>query len=50
MLPQPEITHFLPTGNFWMARGRQMGWMYLSKTRGLASSSRATSKSRMVGL
>lgn len=48
--PHPEIMHFLPTGNFCTARGRQMGWMYLLKTRGLASSSTATSKSRSMGL
>lgn len=50
VLPQPEIMHFRPTGNFWMARGRQTGWMYLLKTRGLVSSRTATSKSRMLGL
>lgn len=48
-LPHPEIMHFLPTGNFCTASGRQTGWMYLLKTRGLASSSIATSKSRIKG-
>lgn len=50
VLPQPEIMHLRPTGNLWMARGRQTGWIYLLKTRGLASSSMATSKSRVPRL
>lgn len=49
-LPQPETRHFLPTGNLWMASGRQMGWMYLPKRSGLASSSSAMSKSSRAGL
>lgn len=48
--PHPEMMHFLPTGNFCTVSGRQMGWMYLLKTRGSASSSTATSKSRRIGL
>lgn len=48
-LPQPETRHFLPTGNLWTASGRQMGWMYLPKRSGLASSSTATSKSSRAG-
>lgn len=48
--PHPEMRHFLPTGNFCTANGRHTGCMYLLKTRGLASSSTATSKSRIMGL
>lgn len=50
VLPQPETTQRRPTGNFWMASGRHTGWMNGLKPRGLASSSTATSKSRMPGL